>query len=702
MEAQKFGARLKQLRKQAGMTQRELADKVGVDFTYLSKIESGAMPPPSEKIILQLAESLNADKDELTILAGKIPPDIAQILMNRETLQHLRSAHARQMARASKKRGGTIDTMKRLMSHNKRLSKIAIPIALVLAVAASLWFASPFPARALTINFPTPPSSGIFGTTHTFRVEIDIANTELLPIQSIDLYIYKSDARTTYEATCANLPLDTLVTPPYTTITATGTSGTCGTVSITASTTNWEWFSGIGYAYWAPTGGYTFPTGYGYGYSGTGTASIIYTVNWISPTDWLAGQYLVEIKLTANTTTFTETSSEFTLSGAAAAVEPGAGGRPPAAAPGATDVSDVVTSEGEFTEAVTAESEDGKVELTIDEGTIGLIEEEPLSEISITEMEEPPAPPADSSVIGLVYDLGPDEATFDPPITLTFTYDPALIPEGVAEENLVIAIWDEAAGEWVNLVSTVDPVTNTITARVSHFTTFTVIAYTRPAVFTATDLAIAPEEVGIGETVTVSALVTNTGDLAGKYKVTLKIDGVVVATKDVTLAGGASQKVTFTTAKDVAGTYAVIVGPLSGTFVVKAPPAPPVPPKPAAFTASALSISPTEVDIGQSVTISVLVANTGDLSGSYKATLKIDNVVVATKDVTLAGGASQKVTFTTTKNVAGTYAVIVDGQRGEFTVVKPVPPPFPWWWIVVGVVVVGLLVYFLIVRRRRA
>ena len=113
MEIKEFGVRLRELRKQAGLTQRELADRVNVDFSYLSKIESGAVPPPSEKVILQLVEALNADKDELTILAGKIPPDIAQILKNPETLQHLRSIYTRQITRPSKKRGKIIDTVKR-------------------------------------------------------------------------------------------------------------------------------------------------------------------------------------------------------------------------------------------------------------------------------------------------------------------------------------------------------------------------------------------------------------------------------------------------------------------------------------------------------------------------------------------------------------------------------------------------------------
>ena len=145
MEKKEFGSRLKELRKQAGLSQRALADRVNVDFSYLSKIESGVVPPPSEKVISQLAETLNADKDELTILAGKIPSDIAQILLNRETLQRLRSAQTQQMARASKKRGGTLATM-------KSLSKIAVPIVLVLAVAAALWFAVPQTETAVAAN----------------------------------------------------------------------------------------------------------------------------------------------------------------------------------------------------------------------------------------------------------------------------------------------------------------------------------------------------------------------------------------------------------------------------------------------------------------------------------------------------------------------------------------------------------------------
>jgi len=146
------------------------------------------------------------------------------------------------------------------------------------------------------------------------------------------------------------------------------------------------------------------------------------------------------------------------------------------------DVSDSVDVNGVFTEEVTGQSADGLLQLTIPEGTVGLTEEgEPLSQISIVPVEYPPPPPEDCNVIGLVYNLGPVGATFDPPITVTFTYDESLIPEGVAEERLVIAMWDVASEQWIPLEGcSIDPETNAISGPVSCFTEFTNLACIPP------------------------------------------------------------------------------------------------------------------------------------------------------------------------------------------------------------------------------
>lgn len=69
----KFGDRLRELRKEKNLSQRELADKVHINFTYLSKLENNKMPPPSQKTIVELAKALYANEEELILLAKKVP-----------------------------------------------------------------------------------------------------------------------------------------------------------------------------------------------------------------------------------------------------------------------------------------------------------------------------------------------------------------------------------------------------------------------------------------------------------------------------------------------------------------------------------------------------------------------------------------------------------------------------------------------------
>jgi len=125
---------------------------------------------------------------------------------------------------------------------------------------------------------------------------------------------------------------------------------------------------------------------------------------------------------------------------------------------------------------------------------------------------------------------------------------------------------------------------------------------------------------------------------------------------------------------------------------------------PAAFTISNLVITPAEVDIGETVTITLQVVNTGDLEGTYEVTLKINNVVLETKEVTLAGGASKLVTFTTSRDTAGPYLADADGLYGTFRVKAPPPlTSFNVWvivGIVVGVIILAAVIWVIISSRR--
>jgi len=88
-----FGQRLRELRKARSMTQRELAEKTGISFAYVSKLETGVMPPPRENIIMALVKVLgvnDTDMDELFGLAKKMPSDLRK-QVDTEMIRMLRS-----------------------------------------------------------------------------------------------------------------------------------------------------------------------------------------------------------------------------------------------------------------------------------------------------------------------------------------------------------------------------------------------------------------------------------------------------------------------------------------------------------------------------------------------------------------------------------------------------------------------------------
>jgi transcriptional regulator with XRE-family HTH domain len=71
-----FGAVLREKRRLAGIVQRDLASRIGVDFSYISKLENDRIPPPSADTIVAICEALNMEPEELLALTGKIPSAI--------------------------------------------------------------------------------------------------------------------------------------------------------------------------------------------------------------------------------------------------------------------------------------------------------------------------------------------------------------------------------------------------------------------------------------------------------------------------------------------------------------------------------------------------------------------------------------------------------------------------------------------------
>jgi len=65
---------------------RQVAGRVGIEPTYLSKIELGDLAPPSEQVIRKLATELGENPDILLALGGKVSQDLKEIILKRPEL----------------------------------------------------------------------------------------------------------------------------------------------------------------------------------------------------------------------------------------------------------------------------------------------------------------------------------------------------------------------------------------------------------------------------------------------------------------------------------------------------------------------------------------------------------------------------------------------------------------------------------------
>ena len=65
---------------------RQVARRINIEPAYLSKIERGQEPPPSERTIRRLAAELGEDADVLLAMAGKVSRDLQEIVLRRPRL----------------------------------------------------------------------------------------------------------------------------------------------------------------------------------------------------------------------------------------------------------------------------------------------------------------------------------------------------------------------------------------------------------------------------------------------------------------------------------------------------------------------------------------------------------------------------------------------------------------------------------------
>lgn len=65
---------------------RQVADRIGIQPSYLSKVERDEVPAPGEDTIRRLADELSVDRDTLLALGGKVSTDLQDAIRRRPEL----------------------------------------------------------------------------------------------------------------------------------------------------------------------------------------------------------------------------------------------------------------------------------------------------------------------------------------------------------------------------------------------------------------------------------------------------------------------------------------------------------------------------------------------------------------------------------------------------------------------------------------
>ena len=134
-----------------------------------------------------------------------------------------------------------------------------------------------------------------------------------------------------------------------------------------------------------------------------------------------------------------------------------------------------VNSQGKVESSTQVASVDDTISLSIDKDTILLDKDEKrIQAIQATIDPNPPPPPEDADYVSSVYDLRPQGVTFNPPLKLTLSYVPDELPEGLRENDVYIACYQD--GKWEKLrYKQVDTERHRVATQINRLTRYAVL-----------------------------------------------------------------------------------------------------------------------------------------------------------------------------------------------------------------------------------
>lgn len=77
---------------------------------------------------------------------------------------------------------------------------------------------------------------------------------------------------------------------------------------------------------------------------------------------------------------------------------------------------------------------------------------------------------------------------------------------------------------------------------------------------------------------------------------------------------------------------------------------------------------PDNIKVGETATITFTITNSGNASGTYTAYLTLDGVILESREITLAAGASQEVSFEVVPTSTGTFVIQLAGSTASLVV----------------------------------
>jgi hypothetical protein len=205
------------------------------------------------------------------------------------------------------------------------------------------------------------------------------------------------------------------------------------------------------------------------------------------------------------------------------------------------------------------------------------------------------------------------------------------------------------------------------------------------------EVTVEPYFLDGGDSFELSAEVTNLGFSQGDYTAVLTLSDGTQASQALALAAGATETLVLSAVKSAPGlsTGLLEIGRASAEVVVNP------------IALSNLTIKPLEPAPDENIRVQVEAANLSTETVTASLALSVDGVVETTQSLTLAGGASETVTFLVSRDVEASYELTVGNLSQSFTVASPLPLTLIGVGVAALLGLVGLIIGIIALVRLR-